>query len=245
MVDLELKVNAIDEATRASLVHVDVDLEALDGRVNRRRRECETTEAELRLAEGRIELLEEHLVSQRGLIEQLMARVDSMEGRLCRCGKGKGKEVEKDVSLLGSPLVLDCSLEEDINSDDSYHTPPVVSSSQPSSSSPYQDSDKENVSSFDIELDTKIALVPIGDAPPENAVAIPVREPTLNISGLERLVAVHGQCAFRSSGCPKSSFHPYLCPIGVRSSSHRRSDLCTAHPGSNRFMSPTGSDVGV
>ena len=161
MVDLELKVNAIDEATRASLIHVDADLEALDGRVNRRCRECETTEAELRLAEGRIELLEERLVSQRGLIEQLMARVDGMEGRLCRCGKGKGKEVEKEVSLLGSPLVLDRSLEEDINSDDSYHTPPVVSSSQPLSSSPYQDSDKENVSSFNIELDTKIALVPI------------------------------------------------------------------------------------
>ena len=140
-----------------------------------------------------------------------------VEGRLCHCGKGKGKEIEKDVSLLGSPLVLDHSLEEDINSDDSYHTPLVVSSSQPSSSSLYQDSDKENASSFDIELDTKIALVPIGDAPPENAVAIPVREPTLNISGLERLVAVRGQRAFHSSGHPKSSFHPYLCPIGVRS----------------------------
>jgi len=114
------------------------------------------------------------LVSQCGLIEQLMARVDSMEGRLCCCGKGKGKEVEKDVSLLGSPLVLDHSLEEDINSDDSYHTPPVVSSSQPSSSSPYQDSDKENVSSFDIKLDTKTALVPIGDAPPKNACVLSV-----------------------------------------------------------------------
>jgi len=31
MVDLELKVNAIDEATRTSLLHVDMDLEALDG----------------------------------------------------------------------------------------------------------------------------------------------------------------------------------------------------------------------
>jgi len=185
------------------------------------------------------------LASQCGLMEQLMARVDGMEGRLCCCGKGKGKEVEKDVSLLGSPLVLDRSLEEDINSDDSYHTPPVVSSSQPSSSSPYQDSDKENVLSLDIELDTKTTLVPIRDAPPENAVAVLVHEPTLNIGGLEHLVAVRGQRAFRSSGRPKSSFHPYLCPIGVRFSSHHRSDPCTTHPGSNRFMSPTGSDVGV
>ena len=212
------------------MIRVDLDLEALDGRVNRRRRECETTEAELRLAEGRIELLEERLVSQRGLIEQLMARVDGMEGKLCRCGKGKGREVEKDISLLGSPLFLDRSLEEGIHSDDSYHTPPVASSSQPSSSSPHQDSDKENMSS---EFDMKTALVPIGDAPPENAVALFVREPALNIDGLERLVAVRGQRAFRSSGRPKSSFHPYLCPIGVRSSTHRRSDPCTAHPGSN------------
>jgi len=235
MVDLELKVNAIDEATRASLIRVDLDLEALDGQVNRRRRECETTEAELRLAKGRIELLEERLVSQRGLIEQLMARVDSMEGKLCRCGKGKGKgkEVEKDISLLGSPLFLDRSLEEVIHSDDSYHTPPVVSSSQPSSSSSHQDSDKENMSSFDTEFDMKTALVPIGDAPPENTIALFIREPALNIDGLERLVAVRGQRAFRSSGRPKSSFHPYLCPIGVRSSTHRRSDPCTAHPGSD------------
>jgi len=66
MVDLELKVNAIDEATRASLICVDADLEALDGRVNRRRRECETTEAELRLAKGCIELLEERWLLNAG-----------------------------------------------------------------------------------------------------------------------------------------------------------------------------------
>jgi len=79
--DLSLQVNAVGEATQTSLRRIDLDLEALDGRVDRHRRECETTEAELRLAEGRIELLEECLVSQRGLIEQLMGRVDDMEGR--------------------------------------------------------------------------------------------------------------------------------------------------------------------
>jgi len=118
-------------------------------------------EAELCLAEGRIELLEECLASQCGLIEQLMARVESMEGRLCWCGKGKKKEAEEEVPLLGSPLVFDRPLDEDINSDDSYHTPPVASSSQLSSSSPYQDSDKENVSSFGIGYDPKNVLVPI------------------------------------------------------------------------------------
>jgi len=64
MVDLELKVNAVDEATQTSLCCIDLDLEALDGRVNHRRRECKTTEAGLRLAKGRIELLEGRLGSQ-------------------------------------------------------------------------------------------------------------------------------------------------------------------------------------
>jgi len=87
--------------------------------------------------------------SECGLIEQLMACVEDMEGKLCRCGKGKGKEIVEVVpSVLGSPLVLDLPLEEDNNSDDSYHTPPIA-------------------------------------------------------------------------GRPKSSFHLYLCPIGVRSSTHR------------------------
>ena len=237
MTDLSLQVNAVDEATQTSLRRIDLDLEALDGRVNRRRRECETTEAELRLAEGRIELLEERLTNQRGLIEQLMARVDDMEGKLCRCGKGKGKEVAEAVSVLGSPLVLDRPLTEEVNSDDSYHTPPVVSSSPPSSSSPSHESDKENVSFSDIGFDpAKVILVPIEDAPPENAVALPVREPTLNLSGLDRLIAVRGQRAYRSSGRPKSLFHPYLCPIGARSSTHRRSDPCVSDPGSPRCL---------
>jgi len=243
--DLSLQINAVDEATQTSLRHIDLDLEALDGWVDRRCRECETAEAELCLAEGRIELLEERLANQRGLMEQLMARVDGMEERLCQCGKGKGKEAEEMVSLLGSPLVLDCSKEEDINSDDSYHTPPAASSSQPSSSSPVYDSDKENVSSFGPGWELKVVLVPIGDAPPENAVAIPVREPTLNLSGLDCLIAVHGQRAVRSSGRPKSSFHPYLCPIGVRSSTHRQSDACVLDPGSPQRVRAERLDVGV
>jgi len=147
MVDLELEVNAIDGATQTSLCRIDLDLEALDGCVNCCRRECETTEAELRLAEGRIELLEEHLSSQHGLIEQLVVHVEDMEGKLCHCGKGKGKEIAEVVpSLLGSPLVLDRPLEEDNNSDDSYHTPPIASSSIPSQSSPTNESNKENAS---------------------------------------------------------------------------------------------------
>jgi len=246
MVDLELKVNAIDKGTQTSLRRIDLDLEVLDSCVNHCCRECETTEAELRLAKGRIELLEERLSSQRELIEQLMARVKDMEGRLCCCGKEKGKEIMEVVpSLLGSPLVLDRPLEEDNNSDDSYHTPPIASSSIPSQSSLADESDKENVLSFGISYDPKIILVPIGEAPPENTVAIPVRETTLNINGLECLIAVCGQHAVHTLGWPKSSFHPYLCPIGVWSSTHCRSSACCLYQGVDREMSSTGSDVRV
>jgi len=246
MVDWELKVNAIDEATQTSLRHIDLNLEALDGCVNHCCRECETTEAELRLAEGRIELLEERLSSQRGLIEQLVARVEGMEGKLCHCGKGKGKEITEVVpSLLGSPLVLDHPLEEDNNSDNSYHTPPIASLSIPSQSSPADESDKENTSSFGTGYDLKIVLVPIGEAPPENTVAIPICEPTLNISGLECLIAVRGQRAVHTLGQPKSSFHLYLCSIGMWSSTHHQSNPCCSYQGSPQAMSSEGSNVGV
>jgi len=122
-----------------------------------------------------------------------MAHVSVMEGQLCHCGKGKGKEVEEEVpSILGSPLVLDCPLEEGNTSDDSYHTPPFASSSGPSQLSPLHKSDKENSPIFSIRHDPRIALVLIGEAPPENTIPVPIRKPILNLSGLEHLIAVCG-----------------------------------------------------
>jgi len=103
-----------------------------------------------------------------------------MEGQLCHCGKGKGREVVEEVSpILGNPLVLDHPLEEDNTSDDSYHTPPFASSSAPSQLSPLHESNKENLPVFSIRYDLRIALVPIGEAPPENAIPIPIHEPTV------------------------------------------------------------------
>jgi len=173
-----------------------------------------------------------------------MACMSVMEGQLYRCGKGKGREVEEEVSpILGSPLVLDCSLEEGNTSDDSYHTPPFASLSVPPQSSPINKSDKENSPAFGIGYDPRTVLVPIGDAPPENTIPIPICEPTLNLSGLERFIVVHGQQAICSLGRPKSSFHPYLCPIGVRSSTHRQSSACCSYQGVDREMSSMGSDA--
>ena len=226
----QCQVDAIDEGCKGTFVRIDKDLEALDQRVNRCRQECERTEESLQAAEGRIEVLEERSINQRQLIAELMARVDAMEGQLCRCGKGKGKEVVEEVpSILGSPLILDRPMEE-VGSDDSYHTPPLAGSSAPSIPSSVVESDKENFPAFGIGFDPrKVVLVPINEAPPENTIPIPVREPSIDLLGLDRLIAVRGQRAVRRAGRPKSSFHPYLscsCPIGERSTTHRRSQLC-------------------
>jgi len=150
------------------------------------------------------------------MIEKLITRVECMEDRLCRCqeGKGKGKAVDVLVfSVLGSPLVLDCPL---TGSDDSYHTPPVVSSEGSSSSS---GPNKENVA-----VDSQ--LIEIQDEVMENP--LPVPTPELDFQGIARLLAVRGQCAVWSNGPPKSAYHPYArcCAIGDRVSTHQPSSLC-------------------
>jgi len=140
----------------------------------------------------------------------------------------QGKEMEVDEegpSVLRSPLVLDHSEEGGNTSDDSYHTPPLAGSSIPSHpSSSLVKSDKDNVPVYGIGYDPKITLVPIGEAPLENVIPIPIGELSLNISGLDRLIAVCGQQAVHTAGCPKSTFHPYdhscHCPIGTWSSTH-------------------------
>jgi len=90
-------------------------------------------------------------------------------------------------------------------SDDSYHTPPVVSSSS-------SGSDKENVESSAI-------LVEIKDE--EQEVVPYVRPPALDFANIKCLIAVRGQRVVRSSGPPRS-FHPYArcCAIGDRDSTH-------------------------
>ena len=240
LIALSKRVEAIDEGTRTTFVCVDEDLVALDQRIDRRRQECERTDYQLqevkdrlRAAEDQILALEESKKDYREMLLEMRVRIEAMEGQLCHCGMEKGKEVETGgPSVLGSPLVLDRPEDEGHLSDDSFNTPPSVgpsSSSQPSST--VVESDKENVPSFGIGFDPKkLVLIPVEDTPPENIVPLPIREPVLNISGLEQLVAVRGQRAVRSAGRPKSAFHPYprpcLCPIGVRSSSHRRSERC-------------------
>jgi len=150
--DLTLKVDAMDEGLKTTVVRIDKDLGALDDRIGRCCWEFDLMSEELHKAEGKIDVLEERSRSQRDLIEALMARVESMEGHLCKCGEkeDKGKAVERVVDevsspVLGSPLVLN---RETLGSDDSYHTPPAVSSSS-------SGSDKENIESTSMLVEIK------------------------------------------------------------------------------------------
>jgi len=234
LADLSLHHNALDEGVQAGFSRVDQDLEALDQRVNRRRTEGERTEEDLHVAEGQIEVLTTRLDTQRELIQDLFAHIESMEGKLCHCRKGKAREPLQDMSLvLGSPLDLGREIPEETNSDNSFFTPPIASSSVPSSSSPIVVSNKENVM---VLYDSRKPLVEIIDCPIENVVLLLVREPCLDFAGISWLIAVRGQRATRSQDRPKSSFHPYAscCCIGRRSSSHRSGDRCLGFEAAGR-----------
>jgi len=191
LADLSLHHDALDTGTRAGFACVDQDLEALDQRINRHCAECEKTEEELHVAEGRINNLSVLLATQREMIQDLIACVDFMEGKLCYCGKGKAREPLQEISpLLGSPLELGPEVPKDSGSDTSYHMPLIASSSAPSSTSPIVESNKENVM---VLYDSRQSLVKIVDRPIENIVPLPVQEPCLDFAGISRLIVVRGQ----------------------------------------------------
>ena len=225
LADVALQVDAVDGGIRTAVKRINEDLETLDQRVDCCRQECECTSAELEAANGKIAVLEECSRSQQLLIEWLIARVDSIEGRLCRCneGKGKGRAALEEVSpTLGSPLVLGQAMDEDCHSDDSYHTPPLTSSSAPASSSP-SDSDKENV-----EIPPS-GLVEIVEGSSDYDVPLPVPAPVIDLTRFNHLIAVRGQRAVRKLGPPKLVYHPYsrCCTIGARSSTHQPGTHCS------------------
>ena len=220
MTDLALQAQADKEIVRGIFTRIDEDLVALDERVDRRRQECERADADLHRQGARINILEEKVQEQRTLIEKMSARLDAMEGRLCHCRKGKGKELGEVESFMDSPLIRGARVDED--SDGSFHTPSYAGASLPShSSSSVVESDKENKEPS--------GLVEIVEDPMENVIPIPVPVPTLNIAELNKLIAVRGQRAYRSAGPPKRKFHPYshCCALGGRSSTHRKGSRCS------------------
>src|SRR5882762_2730732 len=219
LANLSLQHGALDEGARAGFARVDKDLEALNDRVDRRREECMVTENKLQAAEGRVEVLEERLRTQQDVIRALLERVDGMEGRLCHCGEGKDRQVLGEISVLDSPIILGQDVLEDNVSDDSYHTPPIASSSMVPSSS--TESDKENsMVLYDSKVSMESRLVEVEEEFLENVEPVVVPAPVLDTAGVARLIAVRHQRAVRSQGPPKSSYHPYaFCfAIGERSS---------------------------
>src|SRR5258705_4246278 len=85
--DLKLQIQAMDEGLRTAISRINKDLEALDERCSRRRRDHDELAVELRLANEKVKTLEEKMDEQRLIIECLMVRVEGMEGKLCQCNK--------------------------------------------------------------------------------------------------------------------------------------------------------------
>ena len=138
--------------------------------------------------------------------------------------------------------MLDCRVEEDNTSDDSYHTPPLAGSSVPSIPlSIVEDSNQENLPNPGIGYISRLPLSDITDGLMENLEPIPVPTPVLDSAGIAQLVAVCGQRAVRTLGRPKS-YHPYsrCCTIGRHSSTHRAGSCCSREKVVGRESSPTG-----
>src|SRR5258705_3737507 len=132
--DMELQVQAMDEGLRTAIARVDQDLEALDARCSRRRRDHDELAVELCLANEKVKRLEEKMDEQCLIIERLMVRVEGMEGKLCQCNK----ENEEIPQILGSPLTIHHDLGSGPFGGETFHTPPdssKSSSSGPSTSS--------------------------------------------------------------------------------------------------------------
>jgi len=201
---------------KLALPVMDKDIEALDDCVTHCCDECDCVKGELCVAKGKIKVLEECSRTQWEMIDQLMTHVENMEGKLCHCGKGRDHQVLGEVSVLGSPLVLGWEVPKDTGSNNSYHTPPIASSSIGPSSS-LANANKENT--LIIYDSCALLLQKIKDEPIEEAQPLPVLALLLDFTSVSHLVAVCGQCAIRCQGCPHSTFHPYaFCySIGAQS----------------------------
>ena len=107
--DFGFRVQNLDEGLQSSVQQIERDMELVDDRVDRRREENEKLTNDLRVAEARIELLEEFSRTQRSVLERLSARMEAMEGNLCRCVKGKEREQVEEIpgrGFLVQPFVV-------------------------------------------------------------------------------------------------------------------------------------------
>jgi len=123
---LDRTTNTVGEGLNMAVSRIDADLTALNERVDRRRRECETNEVVLDLYKAHLAELEKLFDAQTVKLAELESRMDT---GMCRCGKDvKGKEkevvpVEEDVpDVLGSPIALPPTA----GSSSSYLAPPIA-----------------------------------------------------------------------------------------------------------------------
>ena len=226
MADIALEVQAIDKGIKTAVTHIDKDLEVLDQCVNRCRQECECTEEALHVAEGKIEVLEEQSCSQCEMVKKLLAQVDVMKGQLCYCNEeARGATQENTFSLLGSPLVLGCLLEENYDSANSYHTPLAGPSALSIPFSSITNSNKENLFNPGVGY---VTSSPIVEGPLENMDPIPIPTLVLDMDGINCLFMVCGQQAVCTLGRLKIYHsYPFCCPISHHSSTCCASSCCS------------------
>jgi len=120
--DLGLKVDAMEEGVKTTFIRIDKDLEALNDRIDRHCVQCDKVADRLLAAEEKVTLLEERSHLQRELIEQLLSRVEGMEGHLCHCGKDH-QALGRISHVLDTPIVLGQDVPEDNGGDNSYPHP--------------------------------------------------------------------------------------------------------------------------
>ena len=128
---MELEVHQQASHMRDRFSHVDADLEALDGRIDRHKAERNWMLDHLDSLEKTVNSLVELGVEKDHQIEELQVQVQGMEDHLCQCGEMCQEEEEVEHELHNDLPVLESTDEEleYANAEESeYHTPPVVKS---------------------------------------------------------------------------------------------------------------------
>src|SRR6267378_919691 len=220
---LDRTTTAVGEGLNLAVSRIDADLTALDERVDRRRRECETNEAVLELYKARLEELEKLFDAQSLRMAELESKIDMVA---CRCGSSdENKENEEAVSVLESPIILQDSPTSASSSISSYLAPPVANEPSTSSLTLVADENQENESRLGIGA--RIALGRMDRLP--GLLSSP-REYVREVQAITQehsadIIGVRGQRAFRSLGPPKSRFRPYSV-IPRRSGRKHRCESC-------------------
>ena len=212
--EIDCTSNAIGEGLNLAVSRIDTDLRELDENVTRHRRECENHEVVIDLCQGRISELEHIIKAQAQTIARLKERMEEVACKCCTQDKGKGKQraVVPKSPVLGSPIVLAQTSDQEESSDSSYVTPPLAAQS-PSvvalrSVTPLQLVDEEqDVPMRPPGIGWSLAQEVPGKEDEDLVFHRGMATMAKNIQN--HLGAVCGQRAYRTLGPPKHLFDPY------------------------------------